>query len=286
MLEPIETNLLVRGHHVAARIWGPASAPPVLALHGWLDNAASFDLLAPLLPEFRIVAVDLPGHGFSDHRPQGVPYHYVDWVIDVTAMADVLGWDRFSILGHSMGAGIASLFAGTFPNRVSRLVLLDGLGPLTADPDKAPIRLAAGVQRLLATDHLSPAILPNRQVAVDKLCQAVPGLLPRSAEILLARGLQELGEGVAWRSDPRLRVPSLLRMTPRHVKSFLKRIECPVLVVRAEQGYPIDTAAMEEQFACLVNAQLIMLPGGHHLHLDNPAVLAPKIRAHLAEPYG
>jgi pimeloyl-ACP methyl ester carboxylesterase len=281
MLEPVETNLLVRGRHVAARIWGAPSAPPVLALHGWLDNAASFDLLAPLLPEFRIVAVDLPGHGLSDHRPSGVPYHYVDWVIDVTAMADVLGWERFSILGHSMGAGIASLFAGTFPNRVSHLVLLDGLGPLTADPEKAPARLAAGVLRLLATDHPSPTRLPNRHVAVEKICQAIPGLLPGSAEILLARGLQEVGEGLAWRSDPRLRVPSLLRMTQRHVNSFLKRIECPVLVVRAEQGFPIDTTAMQEQFACLKNAQLIMLPGGHHLHLDNPASVAPRIRAHL-----
>lgn len=283
MIEPTETNFPVRGHLVAARLWGPSSAPPVLALHGWLDNAASFDLLAPLLPEFRVVAVDLPGHGLSDHRPRGVPYHYVDWVIDIAALASVLGWERFSILGHSMGAGIATLFAGTFPNRVSRLVLLDGLGPLTADPDQAPLRLAMGVERFLAADSGSQSVLPSREVAVEKLCMAIPGLLPRSAKILLARGLQEGQEGFRWRSDPRLRVPSLLRMTQRHVKSFMKRIECPVLVVRAEQGYPIDREVMEEQFACLRNAQLIMLPGGHHLHLDNPEILAPKVRAHLCE---
>ncbi|MEZ5601350.1 MAG: alpha/beta fold hydrolase [Candidatus Competibacteraceae bacterium] len=86
---------------LAARAWGPLDGVPVLALHGWLDNAASFDALAPLLPNTRLVALDLTGHGRSEHRPAGVHYHFVDFIPDVVAAADALGWNRFALLGHS-----------------------------------------------------------------------------------------------------------------------------------------------------------------------------------------
>ncbi len=117
---------------IAAREWGDPDGEPVLAIHGWLDNAASFDTLAPMLPGLHLVAIDLPGHGRSQHRPPGVVHHFVDWVPEVAAAADALGWDSFSLLGHSMGAGIASLVPAVFPGRVRRVVLLEGAGPLAA----------------------------------------------------------------------------------------------------------------------------------------------------------
>ena len=80
---------------IAAREWGPADGPPVLALHGWLDNAVSFDRLAPLLPDFHIVALDLAGHGRSQHRHPEVVFHFIDWAPEVIATADVLGWSTF-----------------------------------------------------------------------------------------------------------------------------------------------------------------------------------------------
>src|SRR5690606_2312769 len=110
---------------LAGLAFGPRDGRPVLALHGWLDNAATFVPLAPLLPELRIYALDLPGHGRSSHRPPGARYHYVDWVGDVIEAADALGLDRFALLGHSMGAGISILTAGTFPERVERLALIE-----------------------------------------------------------------------------------------------------------------------------------------------------------------
>jgi pimeloyl-ACP methyl ester carboxylesterase len=109
---------------LAAREWGPAEGMPALALHGWLDNAASFDRLAPLLPEHHLVALDLAGHGRSQHRHPSVVHHFIDWAPEVVAVADQLGWESFELIGHSMGAGISTLVAGTFPDRVRRLVLL------------------------------------------------------------------------------------------------------------------------------------------------------------------
>jgi pimeloyl-ACP methyl ester carboxylesterase len=90
---------------------GTPGAPKVRALHGWLDNAASFVPLAPWLPGIELVAPDLPGHGRSVHLPQGADYSFAGAVNSVLDIADALGWDRFALLGHSMGAGIGSLVA-------------------------------------------------------------------------------------------------------------------------------------------------------------------------------
>jgi pimeloyl-ACP methyl ester carboxylesterase len=86
---------------LAAQSWGDAALPPLLAVHGWLDNSASFGSLAPLLASrFHVVAIDLPGHGRSAHRPAGGWYHYVEYLADIQAIAPALGWTRFSLLGQ------------------------------------------------------------------------------------------------------------------------------------------------------------------------------------------
>src|SRR5688500_18042292 len=88
---------------------GREGAPRVLALHGWLDNAASFVPLAPYLDDVDLVAIDLPGHGRSAHLPPGADYSFAGALHSVLDAADALGWDTFALLGHSMGAGIGSL---------------------------------------------------------------------------------------------------------------------------------------------------------------------------------
>ena len=106
----IESTHRVNHLSLACKVWGDGL--PCIALHGWLDNAGSFDRLAPLLPNSKIIAVDLPGHGLSDHRPQGTSAHFLDYVKDVAVLSDVLGLERFDLIGHSMGGGIATLVAG------------------------------------------------------------------------------------------------------------------------------------------------------------------------------
>lgn len=107
-LQPFE--LQVGGARVAG-LRNHGGGPRVLALHGWLDNAASFVPLAPHLSALQLVAIDLPGHGHSAHLPAGASYTTAAAICHVLDVADALGWDRFSLLGHSMGAGIASLTA-------------------------------------------------------------------------------------------------------------------------------------------------------------------------------
>ena len=106
-----ELTLATPTLQLAALRWHAGAPRRVLALHGWLDNAASFAGLAPRLDGCDTVALDLPGHGRSDHRPPGVHYHFVDFIPDVLAAADYLGWSQFALLGHSLGAGIGCFTA-------------------------------------------------------------------------------------------------------------------------------------------------------------------------------
>ena len=133
---PEELRFELSSLTLAGKAWGPPEGTPILAIHGWLDNASTFDHLAPLLPEMRFVSVDMAGHGHSDHRPAGVNYHFVDMLYEVVELLDYQGWDRCSLLGHSMGAGVATCVAGLLGHRIQNVLLIEGLGPMTQPPER------------------------------------------------------------------------------------------------------------------------------------------------------
>ena len=126
---------------LAALRGGQADGPKLLCLHGWLDNAASFQPLAPHLAAFDWVALDLPGHGGSAHRPPGCDYAFADWLHDVLDALDSLGWHQADLLGHSMGGAIASFVAAAAPSRVRRLALVEALGPVAGGAKGFPAAL-------------------------------------------------------------------------------------------------------------------------------------------------
>ncbi len=271
----VERTIEISGLSLAARVHGPDDGLPVLALHGWTDNAATFDRLAPLLPGLRIVALDLAGHGRSAHRI-GAPYHFIDYVADVGAVADALGWHQFSLLGHSLGAGVAALLAGTWPDRVRRLALIEGLGPMTEPDADAPARLREALAEELALARRTGGRsgYPDPQAVARRLATAVQ-MQQDSAEVLLARGLHEALPGRwDWRADGHLRLPSRLRMTEAQVEAFLRAIACPTLLLRAQPGMPVDAAYFARRLAWVSNLTWVERPGGHHLHLDDPETVA------------
>lgn len=279
-MSPRELELpLASGLRLSARAWGPVDGEPVLAMHGWLDNAASFDGLAPRLCErlgLRIVSLDLPGHGRSSRKRDH--YHFVDWVADALAAADALGWQRLSLLGHSMGAGISTLVAGTAVERIDRAVLIEGLGPMSEAPEQAAKRLARSLRAEARKQNPNKRPYPSIEAAADRLRLAAP-MDEASATTLVTRGLEpsEDGEGYQWRADPKLRLDSRLRLSEDQVKAFLRAIRCPVLLIRADEGWPHDPAARKARMDCVEGLELVELPGRHHLHLDTPDPVADAI---------
>lgn len=282
MTQAVERHFEHKGRRIAARCWHDASLPPVLALHGWQDNAATFDRLAPLLSGFHVVAPDFAGHGFSDWRAAGMRYHTMDHVDDVLAVVNQLEWDRFALVGHSMGAGIGSLFAGAMPERVSRFVMIDGLGPYAGSPEEAPAILRDALLEWQAFEPRPDRVFPDRDTAVVARQRGFTPLSKQAAEILCSRSLKDVEGGVAWTMDRRIRHHSSLRLTEPQIRAFLAAIEAEVMVIRAEQGFPADPAVFDGRLASLKRLELQAVRGGHHLHLDeSPAEVAALINRFL-----
>jgi pimeloyl-ACP methyl ester carboxylesterase len=271
---PVEQRVALPALNLAAQVWGADDAPPLLALHGWLDNAGSFALLAPRLAErWRVIALDLPGHGHSDHLPGGAHYHFIDYVRSVLAAADALGLQHYDLLGHSLGAGIASLVAAAAPQRIGQLLLIEGLGPLGDDG-------AHTLQRF--RDGLAPRRSDGKPLRVFRqIDQAVSaraiasGLRAELARPIVERGLLEITDGWHWRSDPRLTRPSPLRLAEAQIHALLRGIAAPTALLLAEPATSyLPSHPMQLRAACVETIRVSHMAGGHHLHLEHPRAVA------------
>ncbi|MFV0453542.1 MAG: alpha/beta fold hydrolase [Pseudomonas sp.] len=262
-----EVRLRLPHLEVAAHLYGPENGRPVIALHGWLDNAASFSRLAPLLDGVRIVALDLPGHGLSDHRPPGAGYNIWDYAHDILQTAEQFGWQRFSLLGHSLGGIVSVLLAGAMPERIERLALIDGVIPYTGEAESAPRKLGEALRELLEVERKRKPVYASFDQAVAARMKGVGAVSREAAERLAQRGLMPVPGGYTWRTDPRLMLPSPLRLTLAHAQAFARQVECPTSLIIARQGLMTDAKAIE--FINSLPFELHHLHGGHHLHLDD-----------------
>lgn len=267
------------GLPLAGRYW-PGEGLPVLALHSWLDNANSFLPLSAHLTQ-PLFALDFSGHGKSAARPLNSVVHFVDNVRDVLATADALGWPRFVLLGHSMGAGVATMFAATFPERVASLVLLDGLGPASTPAEEAPATLRKAVQAMQGFGAKRKPRYSRIEDAVAARCQGLGALSEASSRLLCERGLESGFGGWTWRADARLRLPSSLRLCEEQVHGFLQAIEAPTLLVGAADGLE-GSGAFESRIPHVADIQVVRVPGGHHVHMDDAATVAAAISPFLA----
>ena len=283
---PEELEIQTSTLRLSAKCWGNPEGMPVLAFHGWLDNAATFDHLAPYLKEFRLVSLDLPGHGLSEHRSSGSSYHFSDIIVDVLEVLHVLGWQRFSLLGHSMGAGVASYLAGTIPEKISSLILIEGLGSLAQKAEKMPEILRESAEQWQQLPNKKLPIYPDVETAV-KVRHHVGGIEESSVRTLVARGLQPVDGGFTWRSDPRLKIKSRHYLTEDQACAFLEQITAPVLLIEAENAKQDQwKELLLKRIPYIKNLQHRKVSGDHHLHLDNPQEVAVVIREFLQQISG
>jgi pimeloyl-ACP methyl ester carboxylesterase len=262
---------------LAALRFGRGGAP-ALALHGWLDNAASFAPLAPHLDGIDLVALDLPGHGASAHLPPSAEYTLVNAARAVLAAADALGWSRFSLLGHSMGGATATLVAAGAPQRVARLALIEALGGLVEAEDATARRLQDAFAAQAEPAGARRRVFPDVATAV-RARLLVGGLVEAAARPIVERGLAPAPDGgYVWRSDARLTRPTAVRMTEGQVRDVIRAIECPVRLVHAVPAFRFFPADVRDARAALLrDAQVVGLDGGHHLHMDIPAEGAARL---------
>lgn len=268
----VERKFSVNGYQLAAREWHSDAPIKVIACHGWLDNSASFDVLAPLLPQCHIIALDMPGHGLSDHKALHANYNIWEDTADIVAVADVMGWDKFHLLSHSRGAIISLLLTAAMPQRVDSLLMLDALLPLPVDESSAAAQLG---KHLLEVRRARDKQLPcydTVQKALAARCKAAK-ITEFSALPIVERGLKKTDEGYRWRSDARLTTASSFKLTAGHNQSFVDAISVPHSLLMAEEGIGGNEKfiAMVEQYPTL-NTQFVA--GTHHLHMDQAREVA------------
>lgn len=253
---------------------------PSLLLHGWLDHAHSFDPLAPLLPG-RTVALDFRGHGDSQWVGAGGFYHFLEYVADLDGVVDQLSPDRpLRIVGHSMGASAALIYASARPGRVEHLTLIDSV-PLSISSEEVPGRLTSYLEDL--------RVMPRTRRRVDSVEQAAERLRRNNASLTAESALLLAGHGVsadpeqggllAWKWDPLLRAHSPLPVSEEQVQLICARATAPVLAIRGENGMMPREADLRARFPHLKLTFAEVRGAGHHVHLDAPGEVARLIRA-------
>ncbi len=269
----IETGFDTARGRIAALRFGTPGGRRVLALHGWLDNAASFVPMAPFLVAHDVVAIDLIGHGGSSHVPPGYDYAFVDWMHDVLDVLDALDWPQADLLGHSLGGALATVIAAGAPERVSSLALIEALGTPPWPSEQAAERLRKAVAGRRKPPS-APRLIADVETAVRARLQATEKS-EAAARLLVERNLRAVDGGYRWRSDPRLMWPSHMRAEEASVRNWLSAIECPVLLVAAEPAFAYFPAALRDaRLGCLKRGQLRLIDGTHHVHMDKPAEVA------------
>ncbi|MEM6323456.1 MAG: alpha/beta hydrolase [Pseudomonadota bacterium] len=274
------------GRDIAGLSWGPATGRKILALHGWLDHADSFSVLAPLLSGCHVVAVDKPGHGDSAHRPPDGSYNLWDDLRPLFGVMDALEWEGCTLLGHSRGAMTATLMAAARPDRVDALLCYDAMLP-------SPVADADFVSQL--RKHLDDmARLSKRPKRVYADTRAFLrrrmdyGNSEAVARALANRALRPVEGGYAVCADPRLQAASAVKMNDGQIDAVLSALDMPVLSLWAADGLGQTAWAKEIQKRARKHVRRLetdTVPGDHHGHLDlaHARGLADRILRFLAD---
>jgi pimeloyl-ACP methyl ester carboxylesterase len=286
-------------HHLLE--WGDASLesperPPVVMLHGWMDVAASFQFVVDALPTDRhVFALDWRGFGGTD-TPAADTYIYADYLGDLELVLDaLLGAARapIDLLGHSMGGNIAMLYAGVRPEKIRRLVNLEGFGMPRTLPAQAPARIAMWLDQLKTPTQLRP--YADLEAVAERLRTTNPLLRADRATWLAGYWSRPTG---ADDNGPRalLADPNHKRMSPQlaQVDEWLacwKRITAPMMWIEGDRtdisiwwGTRYTKAEFHERLNVVAQVERhIVSPAGHMLHHDRPEDIAALLEAFLSE---
>jgi pimeloyl-ACP methyl ester carboxylesterase len=258
--------------------WGPADAPLVVCVHGILDQAASWDELAVGLVErgYRVVALDLRGHGRSGHPPSNVALTVVDFLWDLTRVA-ARETRPFTLLGHSMGGAVATLFAAAYPQQVERLVLVEPVIPHLREQHGALDLLKNDLRYLTEPPAHTP--YPDLTTAARMLTLSHGGLSTTRSLKLAQRITEPCEGGLRWSWDARLRNPLGvdLGFSREHYLTLLGGLTVPSLRLYGTTSQFAGTPVLAAPDLHLPRSHSVSIPGGHNLHTDNAAALLKEV---------
>ncbi len=280
-MNPSEHTFDARGLKIHYVEWGDRKGELLILIHGFLDHARSWDPLVAAIKNLstkprRIVAMDCRGHGDSGWIERGGFYHFPDYVLDLNSLILNLGAPSAVLLGHSMGGTISFLYSGTFPHRVEKLILVEGVGPHGLNFSAAPRLMEKWIIEVRALEQRRAIEYSTLEKGVQRLQRSNPRLKPDLALHLARHGMKQTSRGKwVWKFDPLHRTTSPQPFYTGQALEFLSRIECPVLLVTGKESRQTIRKDRKERFNAISNRTEVEIEGaGHMVHHDNAEGLA------------
>lgn len=275
---PRTENLRLGPHHTRLLHWGENDKPLLVLLHGWMDSAATFQFIADqLATDWHLVAPDLRGFGDSDWNKGS--YYFPDYLADLDALLKILSPAQPVMLaGHSMGAMIAGIYAGVRPERIAKLMLIEGFGLTQTRPEEAPGRYA----RWLKEQEQTPVLgkLESTAQLAAKLQGRNPRMQPQHADYMAQQLTRPTEGGVQYRADPRHKGVNPVLYRLEEAKACWRNISAPVQWVFGGDMWDHPMAkgvldTLDERRACFRQLQETTISdAGHMVQWEQPQALA------------
>jgi pimeloyl-ACP methyl ester carboxylesterase len=286
MAEPVES--FVEGNEIRQHLlsWPGGDRATVLCLHGFLDSAWAFHDVAPRLAAagYHVVAADLRGHGDSGRVGAGSSYQFYDYVFDVKALVDALAPRRLFVVGHSMGAAIAYLYTGAYPDRVERLAMLEGLAMHERPAGDTPGLMVEWIARVERARKRRPRVYADLAAAARAIVVNDPLCPPAEALFLAEHGTREAPGGRAFKHDPLHLAPNPYPYRHELMQPFWEAIRCRTLILYGAKTEMPQPAEMEARLAAFHTARRVTIPdAGHMMMRHQPEAVVRELLALFAE---
>jgi pimeloyl-ACP methyl ester carboxylesterase len=272
--------------------WGNPEKPLLLLVHGGRDHARSWDWVArDLRADYHVIAPDLRGHGDSAWSV-GSSYALTDFVLDIAQLVEAVGEYPMTIIGHSLGGAVSLLYTGTFPERVAKLVAIEGLGPPPAVLSQLQgvpgwQRVRDWVERMQKIAGRQPRRYPSIDAAARRMQDENAFLSEEQARHLTIHGVARNEDGTyTWKFDNYVRAFSPTRLGEEEVMELRRRIACPVLLVRGTESWASDPA-IDGRVRPFSDARVANVEGaGHWVHHDRLDEFMRLVRGFLGNEGG
>jgi pimeloyl-ACP methyl ester carboxylesterase len=269
--------------------WGNDGAPIVLLIHGGRDHARNWDWVArDLRSDFHVIAPDLRGHGDSAWAVGGM-YAVADFVLDVANLISALGAESLHVIGHSLGGAISLMYSGIYPERVRKLVAIEGLGPPPAMLAKLLKRqpwerMAEWIEQMRGLAARQPRRYPSLEAAASRMRDENPFLSDEQARHLTIHSVNRNEDGTfCWKFDNYVRSFAPYRFDVDDMRALWGRVTCPTLLVRGADSWASDPEK-DGRIEPFRHARLVTIPkAGHWVHHDQLDAFLASVRAFLAE---
>ncbi len=250
-------------------VWGDEGKPPVILIHGGRDHCRNWDAVSlALLDRYTIYAPDLRGHGDSAPALGGM-YSLPEFVLDIATLVANLGTGPVTIIGHSLGGAIALQYAGTFPERVTKVVAIEGLGPPVIEPQPAHLRMRRWIDHMHEMESRQPRRYASLEEATRRMMEANPRLRPEIARHLTAHGTRRNDDGaLLWKFDNYVRIRSPYEFNLKDAQDIWSRIRAPVLLIQGRESWAPDPEKSGRVATIPDYRSAVIQDAGHWVHHD------------------